>query len=203
LSVDISADAQATWVVPNTVTHLAPVAIRAGNVCDFAPGATTCPLSLNFDDPNSSGIVDLRGGGGSLSPGTVAGWIEDPSASAVGLGGTYPVVSNSVVRSFAIRGAFQSARGRPLLVAVGDFRPATMESPASFKVIGWAAFEPLSVPSGFAWRRGNHSVSGQLTTYFVDSDDPAPSTTTEHGVYYIRICHLPQPDEADDVPATC
>lgn len=185
-TVTVGARAQAASFVPSTMNQLAPVAIQASNACQVAMG--TCPMSatLDLDNRNSAAIVDLSGGG--ASPGTVAGWFPNDPPHAVSLGDTYPVASNLVVRNQGIRGAFRSAVGRPLVVAVADFNPATMSAPASYTVIGWAAFVPTSVPSGFAWRRGDHSVSGQFVTNLVDTDEPAaPPGTTNFGVYTVRI----------------
>jgi hypothetical protein len=197
-STPVSASAVAGLASPSSLSGVAPVGINESVACmDFTPTSHCAgpgnETQLNFDDAGTYALMDFCAqsssgptGAGNATPPTMEGWIEDgfngsdcsPKVSSA-LPSPEWYGANTGVKN-GVKQGFKTAadKDQVLLIPVFDkVSPSGSSNPASYHVIGWAAYEITQVVawSGNGSGNGNQHIVDGFFTDFITGNAGGPS----------------------------
>jgi hypothetical protein len=174
-SVSVGAEAVARATAPATAQYVAPVVVNINH--EFLPGGLGCdplvcdpqfnsetelPL-LNLHESGSGdaagafGLIDLRGGNGSVGAEELAGWMLEGFDQNMPLG-IYNSVPSVKFNSSHFRDALAARLNTEILIPIYDTLVES-GSNAEYNVIGWVGF----VPTSFRGGGSNGNIVGYFT----------------------------------------
>lgn len=174
-SVSVGAEAAARATAPAAAQYVAPVVVNINH--NLLPGGLGCdPLVcdpvfneqteldlLNLHEPGGGdaagafGLIDLRGGNGSVGAAELAGWMRTGFDQSMPLG-IYNSVPSVKFNSSHFRDALAARLNSEILIPIYDTLVES-GSNAEYNVIGWIGF----VPTGFTGGGSNGKLIGHFT----------------------------------------
>lgn len=191
-SVTVGATASARAGMPGSARYVAPVVVNINHPllrCTPQPcfGEETTIDLIHLHGPGSGtaagafGLINLRGGGGSVGNDEVASWLADGFDGFMPLG-KYQSVPSTMFNSTQFHGALDLRTGTDVLFPI--YRSITGSgSTAEYDVVGWVGFNIAA----YEGRGDDGSVTGHFTSVIWHGIQSESGGDPDYGVRVIQL----------------